>query len=53
MDRAGVLEPKKPWASSGHCILTLCMLGGVSLDQPPLGETFWSVLVGEEVGSMG
>jgi hypothetical protein len=46
MDCGGVLEPKKPWASSGCSVLTLCVSGGVSLDRPPPGETFWSLLGG-------
>jgi hypothetical protein len=32
MDRGGVVEPKKPWASSGCFVLTLCMSGYVGLD---------------------
>jgi hypothetical protein len=46
VDRGGVMEPKKPWASSGYSVLTLCVSGYVSLDQPPKW-TFWSLLYGK------
>jgi hypothetical protein len=38
MNHSGVVEPKKPWASSGCSVLTLCMLGCVGLDRPLGGE---------------
>jgi hypothetical protein len=41
------LGAKEDWASSGCSILTLCVSDDVSLDQPPLGETFWSLLGGK------
>ena len=41
------LGAKEAWVSSGYSVLTLCVLGGVSLDRPPPGETFWSLLGGE------
>jgi hypothetical protein len=51
MDRGGVLEPKKPWASSGYSILTLCVLGCVGLDWPSLVGPSEVFLVAKEVGS--
>jgi hypothetical protein len=41
------LRAKEAWASSSCSVLTLCVSDGVSLDRPPLGETFWSLLSGE------
>jgi hypothetical protein len=37
MDRGGVVEPKKPWASSNYSFLTLCVSGYVDLDRPLSG----------------
>jgi hypothetical protein len=51
VDRCGVVESKKPWASPGCSVLTLCMSGYVVLDRPPPRWTFWS-LVGGERGSL-
>jgi hypothetical protein len=53
MDLGGVLEPKKPWASSGYSVLTLCVLGCVGLDRPPPGGPSRVFLVVKEVGSRG
>ena len=53
VDRGSVLELKKPWASSGYSILTLCMLGYVGLDRPPSGGPSGVFLVVKEVGSKG
>ena len=53
MDRGSVMEPKKPWTPFDYSILTLCVLGGVGLDRPPLGGPFGVFLVAKEVGSGG
>jgi hypothetical protein len=53
VDRGGVLETKKPWASFGCSVLTLCMSGYVGLDRPPLGGPCGVFLVAEEVSSRG
>ena len=53
MDRGGVVEPKKPLASSGCSVLTLCVSGCVGLDQPPLGGPSGVFLLAKEVGSRG
>jgi hypothetical protein len=42
------LGAKEAWASSSYSVLTLCVSDGVGLDWPPPGETFWSLLGGEE-----
>ena len=44
MDLGGVLELKKPGRRSTALVY---VLDDVSLDRPPLGETFWSLLGGE------
>jgi hypothetical protein len=41
------LGAEEAWASSDCSVLTLCVSGGVGLDRPPPGETFWSLLGGE------
>jgi hypothetical protein len=44
VDHGGVVEPKKPWASFGYSVLTLCVSGYVGLDRPPqvdLLESSW------------
>ena len=41
------LGAEEAWALSGCSVLILCVLGGVGLDRPPSGETFWSILGGE------
>jgi hypothetical protein len=46
VDRGSIVEPKKPWASFGYSVLTLCVSGYVSLDWPPKW-TFWSLLYGK------
>ena len=51
VDHGGVVEPKKPWASSGCSVLTLCVSGYVGLDQPPLGGPSRVFLAVKEVGS--
>ena len=51
MNHGGVMEPNKPWVSSGHSVMTLCVLGYVSLDRPPLGGPFGVFLAVKEVGS--
>jgi hypothetical protein len=51
MDHDGVLEPKKPWASSNCSVLTLCVLGGVGLNWPPLDGPSRVFLVVMEAGS--
>jgi len=53
VDGGGVVEPKKPWASSRCSVLTLYMLGCVGLDLPPLGGPSGVFLVMNEVGSRG
>jgi hypothetical protein len=53
MNRGGVVEPNKPWASSGYSVLTLCVSGYVSLDRPPLGGPSRVFLVMKDVGSRG
>jgi hypothetical protein len=35
VDHGGVMEPKKPYASSNYSVLTLCVSGCVGLDLPP------------------
>ena len=51
MDRGGVLEPKKPWASFDCSVLTLYVSGCVGLVRPPLGGPSGVFLVAKEVGS--
>jgi hypothetical protein len=41
------LGTEEAWASSSCSVLTLCVSDGVGLDQPPSGETFWSLLGGK------
>jgi hypothetical protein len=41
------LRAKEAWASSGCSVLTLYVSDSVSLDWPPSGETFLSLLAGE------
>jgi hypothetical protein len=53
MDHGDVLEPKKPWASSGYYVLTLYVSGCVGLDRPPVGGPSGVFLVAKEVGSRG
>jgi hypothetical protein len=53
MDRGIFMEPKKPWASSGCSVLTLCVLGYVGLDWPSLGGPSEVFVVAKEVGSRG
>ena len=53
VDCGGVVEPKKPWASFGYSVLTLCVLGYVGLDWPPLGGPSGVFLVAKEVSSRG
>ena len=50
---ATIVEPKKPWVSSGCSVLTLCMLGCVGLDRPPLGGPSRVFLEEKEVGFRG
>jgi hypothetical protein len=40
------LGAEEAWTSAGYSVLTLCVSGGVSLDWPPSGEIFWSLLGG-------
>jgi hypothetical protein len=49
----GVVELKKPCASFGCSVLTLCVSGCVSLDRPPLGGPSGVFLAMKQVGSMG
>jgi hypothetical protein len=37
VDHDGVVEPKKPWASSDCSVMTLYMSSCVDLDRPPPG----------------
>ena len=53
MDRGGVVEPKKPWASSGCSVLTLYVTSCVGLDQPPPGGCSRVFLAVKEVSSRG
>ena len=53
VDHGGVVELKKPWASSSYSVLTLCMSGYVGLDRPPLGGHYGVFLVVKEVSSRG
>jgi len=53
VDRGDVMEPKKPWASSGCLVLTLYVPSGVDLDRPPLGGPSIVFLVAKEVDSRG
>jgi hypothetical protein len=53
MDRGGVVELKKPWASSGCFVLTLCVLGCIVLDRPPPSGPSEVFLVAMEVSSRG
>jgi hypothetical protein len=41
------LRAEEAWASFGCSVMTLCVSNGVSLDRPPSGETFLSLLGGE------
>jgi hypothetical protein len=48
VDRGGVMELKKPWASSGYSVLTLCVRLCRLRPASPRW-TFWSLL-GDEGG---
>jgi hypothetical protein len=53
MDRGRVVEPKKPWASSGCSVLTLCVPSYISLHRPPPSGPSRVFLAVKEVGSRG
>ena len=53
MDRGGVLEPKKPWASFDCSVLTLYVSGCVGLVRPPLGGPSGVFLAVKEVSFRG
>ena len=53
MDRGNVVELKKPSASFGCSVLTLCVSGYVGLDRPSPGGPSRVFLMAKKVGSRG
>ena len=53
VNHGSVVEPKKPWASSGCSVLTLYVSGYVALDRPPLGGPSGVFLAVKEIGFKG
>ena len=53
MDCGDLMEPKKPWVSSGCSVLTLYVSGCVKLDRPPLGGPSRVFLAVKKVSSRG
>jgi hypothetical protein len=53
VDRGSVVEPKNPGALSGCSVLTLCVLGCISLDRRPPGRPSGVFSAVKEVDSRG